>query len=144
MIEQDTIKLLRECDAGVKMGILSINDVTPHVRAAGMAEALERCRGEHAKLEAEIRTMLNDYSDAGKEPSSIAKGMSWMKTNMKLAMNEKDATIADLMTDGCNMGIKSLSKYLNQYAAAEERVKDITKKLIAEEERLAHDMRDYL
>ena len=27
MIESDTIKLLRECDAGVKMGTKSINDV---------------------------------------------------------------------------------------------------------------------
>ena len=27
MVEQDTIRLLRECDAGVKMGISSIDDV---------------------------------------------------------------------------------------------------------------------
>ena len=27
MIEQDTIKLLRECDAGVEMGVLAIDDV---------------------------------------------------------------------------------------------------------------------
>ena len=34
MIEKDTIRLLRECDAGVKMGVSSINDVIGHVRAA--------------------------------------------------------------------------------------------------------------
>ena len=27
MIEQDTVKLLRECDAGIKMGTSSIDDV---------------------------------------------------------------------------------------------------------------------
>ena len=27
MIESDTIKLLRECDAGIKMGVASIEDV---------------------------------------------------------------------------------------------------------------------
>ena len=32
MIEQDTIKLLRECDAGVKMGIASIDDVLSRVK----------------------------------------------------------------------------------------------------------------
>ena len=42
------------------------------------------------------------------------------------------------------MGIKSLSKYLNQYAAASEKVKDITKKLIAIEEKLSISLRDYL
>ncbi len=33
MIEQDTVRLLRECDAGTKMGISSIEDVLSHVRA---------------------------------------------------------------------------------------------------------------
>lgn len=67
-----------------------------------------------------------------------------MKTNMKMAMEETDHTIADLITDGCNMGVKSLSRYLNQYAAADEQSKDITKKLIRIEEDLAVKMRDYL
>ena len=31
MIEQDTIKLLRECDAGIKMGVSSIDDVLDYV-----------------------------------------------------------------------------------------------------------------
>ena len=74
----------------------------------------------------------------------MAKGMSWMKTNVKLVMNESDETIADLMTDGCNMGVKSLSKYLNQYKAADEKSKDITKRLIRLEEKLTEDMRAYL
>lgn len=65
-----------------------------------------------------------------KEPNVMAQGMSWIKTNMKLAMNTSDETIAELMTDGCNMGVKSLSRYLNQYKAADDRAKAITKKLI--------------
>ena len=63
---------------------------------------------------------------------------------MKLAMNESDATIADLMTDGCNMGVKSLNMYLNQYKAADEVSKDIAKRLINLEEKLAIDLREYL
>ena len=88
--------------------------------------------------------LLNEFHDEGKEPHPVAKGMSWMKTNMKMAMEETDHTIADLITDGCNMGVKSLSRYLNQYAAADEQSKDITKKLIRIEEDLAVKMRDYL
>lgn len=65
-----------------------------------------------------------------KEPNVMAQGMSWIKTNMKLAMNTSDETIAELMTDGCNMGVKSLNRYLNQYKAADDRAKAITKKLI--------------
>lgn len=74
----------------------------------------------------------------------MAKSMSWMKTNVKSVMNESDHTIADLMTDGCNMGVKSLHKYLNQYKAAEEKAKDIVKRLINIDEKLTLEIREFL
>ena len=101
-------------------------------------------KNEHDSIDTKLQELLEKYSDEGKDPNPIAKGMSWMKTNMKLIMNESDGTIADLITDGCNMGVKSLSKYLNEYAAADEKSKDICKKLIKIEENLAVKMRDYL
>lgn len=144
MIEQDTIKLLRECDAGVKMGISSIEDVLDNVTDAEFKKLLTKCKEEHEELEREIRENLDRFKDEGKEPAAIAKGMSWMKTNMKIAMDESDETVADLITDGCNMGVKSLNKYLNKYEAADENSKDITKRLINLEEKLAVDIRKYL
>lgn len=144
MIEQDTIRLLRECDAGVRMGVSSINDVMDNVSSKGLKGRLSQCKSEHDKLEKEIQELLNIYHDEGKEPNPMAKGMSWVKTNMMMAVNGSDATIAELMTDGCNMGVKSLNKYLNEYKAADEKAKDITKRLINQEERLAIDIRQYL
>lgn len=90
------------------------------------------------------KNILNDYDDSGKEPNPMAKAMSWIKTNAKMSFDPSDKTISNLMTDGCNMGVKSLNKYLNQYEAAEEKVKDITKRLINLEEKLAIDIRQYL
>ena len=144
MIEQDTIKLLRECDAGIKMGIASIEDVIGRVEDQQFLSHLNRCKDEHEALQEELQVLLEQYHDEGKDPNPIAKGMSWMKTNVKLTMDESDATIADLMTDGCDMGVKSLSKYLNQYKAADEKSKDIAKRLIKLEAQLAEQMRDYL
>ena len=144
MVEQDTIKLLRECDAGVKMGISSIDDVLEYVRSEGLKRRLTDCKTEHETLEREIQTLLDRYQDDGKDPNPMAKGMSRVKTTMKLAMEESDATIADLMTDGCNMGVKSLNKYLNQYKAADETSKDIAKRLIHLEDQLMLDIRQYL
>ena len=144
MTESDTIKLLRECDAGIKMGISSIDDVLEHVESDRFHQCLTDCRQEHEKLQGEIQTLLGKYQDEGKNPNPIAKGMSWMKTNMKLGMDESDKTVADLMTDGCNMGVKSLNKYLNQYEAADEVSKDITKRLIHLEEKLTAEIRRYL
>lgn len=144
MIEQDTIKLLRECDAGVQMGVSSIDDVLPHVHDKELKQRLEFAREEHVKLDRGLQAHLENCHDEGKDPSPMAQGMSWIKTNVKLAVEDSDATIASLMTDGCNMGIKSLSRYLNQYKAADETSKSIAKHLIALEERMLVDMRRFL
>ncbi len=144
MIEQDTIKLLRECDAGVKMGTKSIDDVLDYVSDKNFKKLLTDCKQEHNKLQDDIQKALDRFGDEGKEPNPMAKGMSWMKTNVKLMMNESDKTIADLMTDGCNMGVKSLNMYLNEFEAADEHSKDIAKRLINLEEKLIIDIREYL
>ena len=144
MVEQDTIKLLRECDAGVKMGTASIDDVLDHVKGDAFRKRLTVCKREHNQLQDEIQRLLDKYQDEGKNPNPMAKSMSFMKTAMKLSVDDTDATIADLMTDGCNMGVKSLNRYLNRYKAADEVSKDIAKRLINLEEKLAVDIRQYL
>lgn len=144
MVEQDTVKLLRECDAGVKMGVSSISDVLPMVTDREFYRLLEECKEKHESLDHRLQKLLAKYHDDGKNPSLLAKGMSNAKINMKLMMNASDKTIADLMTDGCNMGVKSLHMYLNQYEAADEDSKNITKELINLEERLALDIREFL
>lgn len=144
MIESDTIKLLRECDAGIKMGVASIDEVLDYVHDETLGKYLADCKDEHNRLKEEIQALLDKYHDDGKDPNPMAKSMSWVKTNVKLVMNESDETIADLMTDGCNMGVKSLNKYLNQYKAADEKTKDITKQLINVEEKLVVDIRPFL
>lgn len=144
MIEPDTIKLLRECDAGIKMGVASIDEVLEAVHDKEFREALRECRTGHEKLGEEIQSLLEQAHDDGKEPNPMAKGMSWMKTNVKLAMDASDETAADLITDGCNMGVKSLSRYLNQYKAASETAKNFTKRLIQMEENLVVAIRRFL
>ena len=126
------------------MGVSSIDDVLDYVSHDKFKERLSKCKTEHEELKEEIEELLDKYEDDGKEPNPMAKGMSWLKTNVMLVVNESDKTIADLMTDGCNMGVKSLNRYLNQYGAAEEYTKDMAKRLIHLEEQLATDLRGYL
>lgn len=144
MIENDTIKLLRECDAGIKMGISSINDVVGQVESDGFRSSLQRSMSDHKKLDRQIQALLKRYHDDGKKPNPIAQKMSGMKTGAMLAMKPGDKTIAGLMTDGCDMGVKSLSRYLNQYEAADEQSKNIAKDLINLEIRLCQEIRPYL
>lgn len=144
MVNQDTINLLKECDAGSKMAVSSINDVLSKAEHTELRSLLSESREHHEKLGNEIHSLLLEYNSEEKEPNVMAKSMSWMKTNLKMEMNESDATIADLITDGCNMGIKSLHKYMNQYTAANKTSKDICLKLCSIEEELLKDLQSYL
>ncbi len=144
MENQDTIHLLKECDAGTKMAISSIDEILEKVKDPELKSILSKSKEEHNKIEDEIKCLTEEYDSEEKEPNAMAKGMSWLKTNIKMGMDESDSTIADLITDGCNMGVKSLNEYLNKYTTANSKVKDICNRLIKLEEQLCKDIKGYL
>lgn len=143
-IHPDTVRLLRECDSGVAMGVDALDGVLERTRAKPLKKLLSDNKDKHLRLKHEIGTLLESYHDEGKQPPAMAKSMSHMKTGMKMAMNASDKTVADLITDGCNMGVKTLYRYLNQYRAADEKSKSIAKDLIDLEESLRADLCSYL
>ena len=65
MTTDDTIKLLRECDAGVKMGVTSIKEVQSYVRDSDFRRCLEKCRSDHEVLGSEVQQMLDRRRDDG-------------------------------------------------------------------------------
>ena len=144
MIEHDTIELLRESDAGIRMGISAIDEVKDHVKNAEFGKMLDDFQREYAELQNEMQGVLHEYHDEGKDPNPIAKGMVWLKTNVMMAVKETDEEIADLLTDGCNMGIKSLNKYLNEYGGADGRAEDFARRLIELQDRQLKELRKYL
>ena len=144
MEDRDTIKLLKECDAGSKMAVTSLDEVLEKVENENLKKLLSETKGHHEKLGNEIHALLVEYGSEEKEPNPMAKGMAKMKTSMKMGMNDSDETVADLITDGCNMGIKSLYKYLNQYPGANSKVKDLCNRLISIEDQLRKELRAYL
>ena len=140
----DTISLLKECDAGIKMGLAAIDEVIEYVQDPELKSKLINYKGDYEFLQNEIQKMLKSFDKEGKEPNPLAKGMSKVKTGLKLTFNKSDATIADLMTEGCNMGVKSLNKYLNQYKGAQDDAKELCKKLIRLMDNQEFDVRKYL
>ena len=92
MTEQDTIKLLCECDAGTQMGVASLDEVLDYVSNKEFKQYLLDCKEDHQKVKEEIRSLLAEHHHEGKAPGPMAKSMSWLKTNVKLVLNESDET----------------------------------------------------
>lgn len=144
MINNDTVNLLKECNAGIKMGVSAIDEVLPKVESSKLETLLNDYKNKHTQLGNETNEFLRKMGEEPKEPNPMAKGMSWLKTNVKLSWDESDATVSDLITDGCNMGVKSLRRYMNQYDGADERSKAIANKLIDIEQELAIEISPFL
>ncbi len=144
MDNDDTVKLLKECNAGIKMGVSSIDDVLGNVSDPALRTILAENKEKHSILGDETHKMLCRFHEEGKEPAIMAKGMSHVKTNVMIAFDGSDHTIADLITDGCNMGVKSLNRYLNKYPAADKEAINIAERLINLETSLAESIKTYL
>jgi len=141
--EKDTVRLLRKCDAGIKMGIGTINNVIPRAGDAELEDVLRKSAREHEKLRAESEQLLNSWGRAGRNPSAMAKAMSVMKTDMTLKNgNEHDA--AELISNGCYMGIDKLKQNMDKYTAADGGSRKLTRDLISIEQKLMTDLQKYL
>ncbi len=142
--KEHSVKLLRECDAGVKTAMNSIKEVLGNIDSAALRKGLTDSLNKHEYIKNQIDTILCSLSEEGKEPNPMARIMSWAKINMKLLPDPDDKTVAKLMFDGCNMGISQVSGYLNDYSQADARSKEMAEKLVEVEDELAQFLRQYL
>lgn len=144
MSQMETCELLKKCTSGIKMAIDAIDEVLPNVKNPALKNKLITSKKEHKKLEEETVNLLKQYRQEEQAPGMMAKGMAWMKTNLQMSVNPGDDTIANLMSSGCDMGIRTLYKALNDNTEASEGSKALVKKVIKAEENLGKEMQGYL
>lgn len=143
-MSEDTIKLLKECDAGCKMATDSIAQVEKYVEKEALKKLLDQYQKKHEKLKEEITEQLQKFQKEEQEPDKLASAFAWITTEMKLLMKDNSHQIAKIMMDGCNMGIQSVSEYLNQYPQASQESKSLAKKLVETEEMFMKELKKFL
>ena len=134
----------KKCNQDIEDSLSMLESESDEEMREMLKEELSEAKKRVEALEKELEGLLEKYHDEGKEPPAAAKGMSWLKTNWKMSLEDSDRTAAGLITDGCGMGVKSLYRYLNQYQAADETSRSIARRLIRLEEQLTADLRPYL
>ena len=143
-MSNDTVKLLRECNAGCKSATNSMEQVLRYLDNEDLKMLIDEYNDKHIKLGDECHQMLNELDEEEKDPDKMAKTFSWISTEVKLMMDGNSQKIAELMIDGCNLGIKSLSKYINQYKNASNESVDLAKRLIKIEQEFMNELLKYL
>lgn len=143
-VSQDTVELLKECDAGCKMAIDSMEQIYKYVTNDQLKTLITKYNGAHIRLEEDIHRMLNTIGEEEKEPNPIAKASSWIQSEVKMMMKGDTHEAASLLTDGCNMGIKSLCEYKNSYKAADEKSVNICEKICDVETKMVEELQAFL
>lgn len=144
MNTNQTADLLAQCNSGIQMGVTAIEDTLSSVKSGDLRRILLRSKQAHQELGSRTHALLNTLGLPRHEPSPAARAMSRLKTGFHLLADPSDGTVAELITDGCGMGIKSLRRYLNHCPRAKPESVDIARRLIDLEQTLARDVSPYL
>lgn len=99
---------------------------------------------QHIKIGDECHNLLNKYGSNEKDPQPMAKAMSFISTEVKMMTENKTKKAAEIMMDGCNMGIKSVSSYINQYSHADNESVNMANRIVKLEQSFIEDLREFL
>ena len=69
MVSNDTIYLLRECNAGTQMAVYSLNEVLGNVKDQKLCDILTASRNHHEQLGNELHILLQKYGRRQRIPA---------------------------------------------------------------------------
>lgn len=142
--DNHTVELLKECANGCQMAQKSVKHVRQYTTDSKLSELLEAYGEKHTQIEKEIVGMLSRYGAGEPQGKMMAEIGAWMGVEMKMLMHPDNHEVAKLMMDGCNMGIQSVSEYVNKYQDAQEDAHGIAKKIIKVEEDFMKEMKGFV
>ncbi len=143
-MNEDTRKLLEECTSGCKMALESLRQVEEYAEDDQLIKTIGNYKEKHEGLGKEFKETLEREGKPDKEPGIVASAFSWFTTEIKLMMKGDNHQIAKVMMDGCNMGIQSISEYLNKYKNASKEAVNLAKRLVKTEEDFMQEMKQFL
>ncbi len=140
----DTVKLLKECESGCKTALDGIGQVMEHIGSDAMRTELTDCQQRHREIKNRCRTLLCQEGEPEADPPAVGTAFMRMGTSMKLAINDEDSHVADMLADGANMGMKSIAKVMNACPSASPDSRTLASDLIQEERQFFDTMLRYL
>lgn len=142
-MREDTIHLLGDCTAGIELALSTMNGLLPDIKDRALRLRLRESMQDHRSLQEQTVSMLRQYGAPEKAASPMAKSMSWLKTNTRMAMGGDDTTAAYLVADSCDSSVKSLCRSQNRYCMANRAAVELAQALIRCEDQLSTELRPF-
>ena len=142
-MREDTIHLLGDCTAGIELALSTMDGLLPDIKDRALRQRLREGMQVHRQLQKQTVSMLRQYGAAEKNAGPVAKSLSWLRTNTRMAMGGDDTTAAYLVADNCDSGVKNLCRSQNRYCMANRAAVELTQALIRCEEQLSAELRPF-
>ena len=143
-MHEDTVALLGQCTAGIDLTVSAINGLLPNTKDHRLRKRLQDCVDDHRLLRSHACRLLEQYGGKEKQPHILRMGVTALKANARMAIGGDDTTVADLVANSCDLGVRTLSKSQNRYCLAHTDALLLTQELIRCEEGLSSQLRPYL
>ena len=143
-MKEHTEMLLQECYSGLCMAVDSMEQVLPYAKNDELQNVINKYKEKHERLKQQTSDIMCRHDVELKKPGMLASAFSWITAEAKLMIENDSNQIAKLMMDGSNMGIQSITEYMNKNEAAEDDVIAIAKKIIRVEEEFLQEMKRFL
>ena len=131
-MDTSTYEILKECNSGCRMAVNSIEQLVVYLKNQELQELFSKYKEDYGETEEE------------KISEKAAETFAWISAEVKMMFNDDTSKIAEMMIDGANMGIKSITEKLNRYSEAEKESISLAKKFEKTCEKLIQDMKKYL
>ena len=143
-MEQDTKTLLQETNYGCKMAVNSMKKIIEEAEDCELMKVILEAISKHEAVGDKTGKALKEHGHEEKEPSPMVTMYSEITTDLKLLWRDDTGKIAEIMVDGCNMGIKSISKVLNDCKNASGESRKLAEALIHEEDQFLRKLQPFL
>ena len=143
-METATYEILKECNSGCRMALNSIEQLAVYLTSQELQDQFCKYKEEYKKMEKESERLSEGKLQEEKISEKAAETFARISAEVKLMINDDSAKIAEMMIDGANMGIKSITEKLNRYPEAEKESISLARKFEKICEKLIQDMKKYL
>ena len=134
-MDTSTYEILKECNSGCRMALNSIEQLAVYLKSQELQDLFCKYKEDYEKMEKESIRLSEGKLQEEKLSEKAAETFAWISAEVKMT---------EMMIDGANMGIKSITEKLNRYPEAEKESISLAKKFEKTCEKLIQDMKKYL
>lgn len=140
----ENIDLLEEIYQTTKMGLDATRLVMPKVEDECLRSDMNRQVKNYRDINKRARSMLRSEGYPEEEKGRLHKAVVKSSIKMNTLTNKSPNHIAEMMIQGTNMGIITVTKKLNQLDYADAGAKELAEDYLAGEQENIETMKKYL